>query len=177
MIKTLSCNNRSYKCFFTSGMTRPVITMITANGVTRSVKNPVTIAKVLAAIAEEDHAEALEMNASLDAEFARIDELAPDEDAKAIFKAIASKYEVGCVMGVGAAHAEALEIDEVINTAVDVIKAMAGHDIKMVLAGVRSMMHHYGVITEVCAAAYTALRVAVEDSYTEALEMNKAHSL
>lgn len=73
--------------------------------------------------------------------------------------------------------AEALEIDEVINTAVDVIKAMAGHDIETVLAGVRSMMHHYGVITEVCAAAYTALRVAVEDSHTEALELNKAHSL
>ena len=62
MVKTLSYNNRSYKCFFTSGMTRPVITMITANGVTRGVKNPVTIAKVLAAIAEEDHTEALEMN-------------------------------------------------------------------------------------------------------------------
>lgn len=55
-------------------------------------------------------AEALEMNARLDAAFARIDELAPDEDAKAIFKAIASKYEVGCVMGVSAAHAEALEM-------------------------------------------------------------------
>ncbi|ECE3714886.1 hypothetical protein DAD08_19460 [Salmonella enterica] len=65
MVKTLSYNNRSYKCFFTSGMTRPVITMITANGVTRGVKNPVTIAKVLAAIAEEDHAEALEINESL----------------------------------------------------------------------------------------------------------------
>ncbi|MHA0949527.1 hypothetical protein [Enterobacter ludwigii] len=59
----------------------------------------------------QDYAEALEMNEALDAEFARIDELAPDDNAKAIFKAIASKYEVGCVMGVNAAHAEAQEMN------------------------------------------------------------------
>lgn len=57
------------------------------------------------------HAEALEMNDALDAEFASIDELAPDDNAKAIFKAIASKYEVGCVMGVNAAHTEALKMN------------------------------------------------------------------
>lgn len=53
------------------------------------------------------HAEALEMNDALDAEFASIDELAPDDNAKAI----ASKYEVGCVMGVNAAHTEALKMN------------------------------------------------------------------
>ncbi|KNC93641.1 hypothetical protein [Trabulsiella odontotermitis] len=60
---------------------------------------------------EACHAEALEMNETLDAEFASIDELAPDDNAKAIFKAIASKYEVGCMMGVNAAHAEALKMN------------------------------------------------------------------
>lgn len=64
---------------------------------------------------EAAHAEALKMNESLDAEFARIDELAPDDDAKVVFKAIASKYEVGCVMGRAAAHAEALEINAQVN--------------------------------------------------------------
>lgn len=61
--------------------------------------------------------EALKMNASLDAEFSRIDELAPDDDSKAIFKSIASKYIVGCVMGICKAHTEALKIDKKVNQA------------------------------------------------------------
>lgn len=88
----------------------------------REIRTAPAIARITAAMVGADHAEALEMNTRLDAAFARIDELAPDEDAKAIFKAIASKYEVGCVMGVGAAHAEAL----MINTQIDeALKALA----------------------------------------------------
>ncbi|HHA2246066.1 TPA: hypothetical protein ACOEHG_000893 [Enterobacter ludwigii] len=71
----------------------------------------VSVALSLYARIEKAHADALEMNEALDAEFARIDELAPDDNAKAIFKAIASKYEVGCMMGVNAAHAEALKMN------------------------------------------------------------------
>lgn len=66
---------------------------------------------IMAAVVEADHAEALRMNDALDKEFASIDALAPDEDSKKKFKAIASKYEVGCVMGVSAAHEEALKMN------------------------------------------------------------------
>lgn len=66
---------------------------------------------------EKAHDEALRMNAALDIEFASIDALAPDEDSKKKFKAIASKYEVGCVMGVNAAHDEALKMNILIDHA------------------------------------------------------------
>lgn len=82
---------------------------------------------------EADHAEALEMNAALDKEFASIDALAPDEDSKKKFKAIASKYEVGCVMGVSAAHEEALKMNvlidhaEIAESSADVAAAWRDH--------------------------------------------------
>ncbi|MCR9028376.1 hypothetical protein NXA99_07490 [Citrobacter amalonaticus] len=55
--------------------------------------------------------EALKMNLELDEEFFSIDTLAPSDDSKAIFKSIASKNIVGCVMGICKAHAEALEMN------------------------------------------------------------------
>lgn len=81
-------------------------------------------------------------------------------------------FDVAMLEEIEAAHAEALDIDEAINIAVRVIKAMPGHDIEAVLAGVRSGLYRNGVINNVYAAGYTALRIAVEESHAEALEIN-----
>ncbi|EDY8451032.1 hypothetical protein GQP35_004023 [Salmonella enterica subsp. enterica] len=72
----------------------------------------------------------------------------------------------------GRIETEAQEMDEAINTAVRVIKAMAGHDIEAVLAGVRGGLYRNNV-SDVYAAGETALRIAVEESHAEALEMNQ----
>lgn len=72
-------------------------------------------------------------------------------------------------------HTEALEIDEAINIAVLVIKAMVGHDIEAILAGVRSGLYQNG-INDVCAAGRTALRIAVAEGHAEALEINDAYN-
>lgn len=62
MIRHLTHNNRAY-IVFTSNRS---VMMNTANNVARKVSNKVTIAKVLAALAENDHAEALEINQGID---------------------------------------------------------------------------------------------------------------
>lgn len=83
----------------------------------------------IALLVERAHQEALDSNEKLDAEFASIEALAPNDDAKKVFKAIASRSEVGCVMGVSEAHAVALEINAQVN---DVLASLC-----RVVAGIR----------------------------------------
>lgn len=45
---------------------------------------------------DAEHAEALEMNAKLDAEYSRINAMVPDEESKPRFYTVASHFIVGC---------------------------------------------------------------------------------
>ncbi|EFX3898308.1 hypothetical protein H3Z28_002146 [Salmonella enterica subsp. enterica serovar Ank] len=179
MVKTLSYNNRSYKCFFTSGMTRPVITMVTANGVTRGVKNPATIAKVLAAIAEEDHVKALEINQKMDT-WAQISDLMVKHT---------TPYAMDAV------HAEALEMDAEYRRAIATIAdnlSMSVWDGCSDTVKAEVVKHHHAEALEEdyrfhrlkarwwdfwASYSESERQDELEEAHVEALEMNKAHSL
>lgn len=62
MARYLTHNARTYTVFYEKGMSCPSVTIRTANKVDRNVSNPVTVANVLAHLAEIDHTEALEMD-------------------------------------------------------------------------------------------------------------------
>lgn len=113
-------------------------------------------------IVEAAHAEALEMNAEFDE--ARY----PAEHAQEQFYEIAPEVRGEVIDD---CHAEALEMNEGIEVAASVIQCMGcGWDVEGVLAGIRGSMYRAG-LHEIEWCANTALRLAVNKTHAEALEM------
>ncbi len=104
--------------------------------------------ELMAETVEKAHAEALIMNAN----YGSADQMAEE-------------FLIECD------HAAALGMNEAFDTAVRVIKAMAGHDIEAVLSGVRAGLYRSS-FEDVHEVANMALRLVVNEAHAEALAMD-----
>lgn len=110
MKATVIMNSSTYSVFYVEGMRLPVFSMTDKNGFKRNVSNEVTRRKVMAALVDAAHTEALEMDEAI--EWAKLTPAQKDLHTARVILGVALKSKHDVDDAVTACHIEALEQDE-----------------------------------------------------------------